>query len=72
MRTLIFVFLIFSLALIFTQCGCAQRPVNPPKFSGRWQFMEAVPGETMACLKREDVQKLYAELMMCRNKKDGK
>jgi hypothetical protein len=52
--------------------SCAHKEMQPPKFNGRWQFIEAKPGETMACLSREDVQKLREELIRCRASKAAK
>jgi hypothetical protein len=70
MRLLITIFLVLCLMFIFSGLmSCAHVPKEPPRFVGRWQFIEAKPGETMACLRQEDVEKLANELMLCRAKK---
>lgn len=34
-------------------------------FDADWKFCEVVPGEQMACLKQEDVEKLREALIRC-------
>lgn len=56
-----------TLFLILTSIfgGCAAKPVAT-HFDGKWQFVEAVPGDPpLACLKEPDVMKLRELLIRC-------
>ena len=45
--------------------GCANKPVVT-KFDGKWDFCKNAQGETLACLKKEDVKKLREILIRCK------
>lgn len=57
MRRLLGIFLILS--------GCAVAPKSAKKEYYDWKFCEYLPGETYACLSREDALKLKEALNRC-------
>jgi len=58
-----------SLTTFLILSGCATKPVTT-KFDGKWEFCNNAAGETLACLKKEDVKKLREILIRCKGKSE--